>query len=164
MVQTKGSTSIVLYQLKAWRSNKNGQPGIPDEIWASVFTLSEEMNASALRKLLGLNTKQYKKKWQQLRGDATSPAAAQADTVASGSGNTKSSPALAFCEVKPPTAPEEKPPIKPLAFTPPPHTYLAEFCRSDGCVMKIHATQQNIGELIVSFFNGVPNVTSNRKA
>ena len=53
----------VMKDFAKWRSNKKAQPSIPDSLWASVFTLSDEIDAGKLRVLFGLNTKQYQKKW-----------------------------------------------------------------------------------------------------
>jgi|WetSurMetagenome_2_1015567.scaffolds.fasta_scaffold1076927_1 hypothetical protein len=42
-------------------------------------------------------------------------------------------------------------------------TLVVEFCRADGCIMKIHTTTKSIQELINNFL-GAANVTNNCKA
>ena len=150
----------VMKDFTQWRSNKKSQPSIPDSLWASIFTLSEEIDAGKLRVLFGLNTKQYQKKWAQLRGNGGSSNASRLPEKKQASGTVP--PADAFCEVTP--LPLNGKPIKPVAFERPAHTYLVEFCRSDGRVMKIHATHQHLGDLMASFFGDDSDAPNHAKA
>jgi len=148
----------VMKDFVKWRSNKKAQPSIPDSLWASVFTLNDEIAAGKLRVLFGLNTKQYQKKWAQLRGNG-----GNADSLAEKNQSCESvPPADVFCEAIP--LPVNGKPMKPVAFERPAHSYLVEFCRSDGRVMKIHATHQNLGDLMASFFGDDSDASNHAKA
>jgi len=44
----------------------NASAAIPDELWRKIFTLAKTHTASKIRSLLGISTKQYNSKYEQM--------------------------------------------------------------------------------------------------
>ena len=73
MSTSKPSVTLdeVMVELEAWRHEKKASPStdnrsIPDGIWRKVFQLQDRFSDSKLKKLFGLNSAQYRKKYNEL--------------------------------------------------------------------------------------------------
>lgn len=147
------SLDAVLKDFEHWRATKpNSSVPIPEELWKKIFRLSEQHSPATLRRLLGITSRQYNQKHNQLCADLNKPTLEAAQI-----------PTVELCEVKvvsketPKVVP--KPAYKPLDV-PATTTIIAEFCRPDGQIMKIHTTTNRFEELLQAFFKGNTDDTS----
>ena len=151
------STSIeeVLKEIENWRANKpHVSTAMPDALWRKIFTLAQTYTASKLRALLGINTKQYNSKYEQIFTSAgtdkkhSSTPAPQANLIDFCQVNTSSTGGSSASMYKPLKIPSS-------------NTIIAEFYHADGRIMKIHSTCESVHRLIQAFFQDLKNVAVN---
>ena len=63
----RASLDEVLKEIEDWRASKpNASTAIPDLLWRKIFALETTLTASKIRALLGISTKQYNSKYEQI--------------------------------------------------------------------------------------------------
>ena len=128
-------------ELELWRSTKKSQgEKIPDKLWAKIIDLYKEYpDQSKICRRLVLTKPQLKNKLREFNDEALF------------------NDPVELCKI--PKAEDlnqyktETDKFSSLS------TLVVEFCRADGCVMKIHTTTKSIQELINNFL-GACNVTN----
>jgi len=148
------SIDDVLKEIEDWRVKKpNASTAIPDTLWQKIFALAKTHTASKIRSLLGISTKQYNTKYEQMFAHA------KADKEQCS--NQTPADLIDLCQVKtsplPPPPRSATSPYKSLKI-PASNTIVAEFYRSDGRIMKIHSTSESFSCLIQAFFQDLKNV------
>ena len=143
------SLDDVLKEIGDWRANKpNASTAIPDPLWRKIFALETTLTASKIRVLLGISTKQYNSKYEQIFTTANAdkkqcPKQPQAELVD-------------LCQVKKPQPSSSTSMYKPQKI-PATNTIIAEFLHADGRIMKIHSTSDSVLQLIQAFFKDIIN-------
>lgn len=133
------SFDAVFQELQQWRDNKpiHKENSIPEALWKKIFSLAKTHSPTKIRSLFGISSQQYQHKFNQY---GTPPDAAAKAPDAS---------PVQFCEVN-----SKPPPLYQPLKIPATNTLVVEFCRSDGQVMRIHATHDCLATVMQLFFNG----------
>lgn len=146
--QPAASLDDVLQELQTWRANKpTPSTAIPDELWRKIFALEKTCPSGKIRGLLGISTKQYHSKYQQFFAH-----------ISTKENPTSPQPSIDLCQVK--TAASKIATYQALKI-PASNTIVAEFCRADGSIMKIHSTSESFACLINAFFEDTKSVATN---
>ena len=137
--QFKINLEEVSVKLEQWRDNKQNRGSkIPDNIWQNIIELHQQYPEQAnIYRLLGITKSQLKNKLREF-----------------GDEKLFDDP-IELCKIN--KTPESKSIIKDQFSGL--STIVVEFCRADGCVMKIHTTNNNIKEVINDFL-GANNVAN----
>jgi hypothetical protein len=137
------SLDAVLQELQHWRDNReiHKETSIPEALWKKIFSLAKTHSPVKIRGLFGISSQQYQNKFNQYfpppdKATSTQPA----DNVP-----------VQFCQAE--VNPKPPPLYQPLKI-PATNTLVVEFCRSDGQVMRIHATHECLATIMPLFFNG----------
>jgi len=151
------SLDAVLEEIAHWRENKpTPSAAMPDSLWCKIFTLAKTHQASKIRVLLGISTKQYNSKYEQIFTHAAADKKQYSEQA-------QTAP-IDFHQVK--TSLSPSPSLtslyKPLKI-PDPNTIIAEFCHADGRIMKIHSTSESFHQLIHAFFQDMKSAADNVK-
>ncbi len=163
----------VLKEMQHWRTNKaHPKQAIPDELWKKIFHLADIHSASAVRKIFGLNSKQYKIKHEQLCQPTkqVKPSAVESDGIKTPIKNAEESESV-FCEVNVETTTGiEVPPLTKPAHTTKETlkkirsndknlssyldltTVIIECIHADGHRLKIHASHESLTEVMQAFY------------
>jgi hypothetical protein len=137
------SIDSVLQELQQWRDNRDihKETSIPEALWKKIFSLAKTHNPSKIRGLFGISNQQYQNKFNQYFSSSGQAAPIQPTGNAS----------VQFCQAELNSKPQ--PLYQPLKI-PATNTLVVEFCRSDGQVMRIHATHECLATIMPLFFNG----------
>lgn len=132
-------------EIESWRTKKKNQgEKMPDALWKKVIILCKQFpNQTKIRRRLLITKPQLKNKLREFGDDFVF------------------NDPVELCKIPKiqnvPTYKKVEDSFSTLS------TLIVEFCRADGCIMKIHTTTKSIQELINNFL-GESNVTSNCKA
>lgn len=137
------SIDTVLQELQHWRDNRevHKEISIPETLWKKIFSLAKTHNPVKIRSLFGISCQQYQNKFNQYFPPPDKAASTQP---------TDSAP-VQFCQAEVNSKP---PPLYQPLKIPATNTLVVEFCRSDGQVMRIHATHECLATIMPLFFNG----------
>jgi hypothetical protein len=138
--------ATVYTELENWRANKKSQgEKMPDSLWQKIVNLAKQYPDQAkICRRLQLTKAQLKSKMREFGDEAVFNDPVELCKIPKIQ-NSQSYKAV-----------EDS--FKALS------TLVVEFCRTDGCVMKIHTTTQSIQDLINSFLGAQQYVTNNSKA
>ena len=138
------SIDALYNELETWRNNKTRRSEkMPDHLWQKIIKLHEEFPSQAsIYRRLGITKTQLKNKLREF-----------------GHKSVYDDP-VELCKI--PTISPNNPSIVSDDFSPL-ATTVAELCRPDGYILKIHITTKSIAEIINGFLGG-HNVTDNCKA
>ena len=138
----------VFAEIELWRSKKTTRAEkMPNDIWKKVIEIYKQYPEQAqLCRKFGITKNQINTKLQEF-----------------GDEHYYSDPAK-LCQIPKSTTSESNPSVTKLGqnFSSL-ATVVVEFCRSDGCIMKIHTTTKSTHELITSFLGG-NHVTNHSQA
>jgi hypothetical protein len=142
--QSPLSIDGVLQELQHWRDNReiHKETSLPEGLWKKIFSLAKTHPPTKIRSLFGISTQQYQNKFNQYF--PPSDKTASTSTVAEGA-------SVQFCQAEVHSKP---PPLYQPLKIPATNTLVVEFCRSDGQVMRIHATHECLATILPLFFNG----------
>jgi hypothetical protein len=134
------SIDAVFQELQQWRDNRaiHKEISIPEALWKKIFSLAKTHPPSKIRSLFGISSQQYPHKFNQYYPSPDATAAKPIDPAS-----------VQFCEVN-----TKPPPLYQPLKIPATNTLVVEFCRSDGQVMRIHATHDCLATIMPLFFNG----------
>jgi hypothetical protein len=137
------SIDAVLQELQHWRDHRDihKENSIPEALWRKIFSLAKTHPPSKIRGLFGISHQQYQNKFNQyfppLDKATSSPPADNAS--------------VQFCQAE---IHSKLPPLYQPLKVPATNTLVVEFCRSDGQIMRIHATHECLATIMPLFFNG----------
>ncbi len=141
MTQVNSDISLtqIFTEIESWRNNKTkGNEKMPDDIWKKIIEIKKTYPDQAkICRMFGITTKQINLKLQEFGDEHFYKDPVKLCQI----------PKIPVIEAKPTVAKLNKD-FSSLA------TVVVEFCRSDGCLMKIHTTTKSIHELITSFLGG----------
>jgi len=137
------SIDAILQELQHWRDHRDihKEHSIPEALWHKIFSLAKTHPPAKIRGLFGISRHQYDNKFNQYfppPDKATSSPPADKASVQ-------------FCQAE--VNPKPSPLYQPLKV-PATNTLVVEFCRSDGQIMRIHATHECLTTIMPLFFNG----------
>jgi hypothetical protein len=141
--QSSLSIDAVLQELQHWRNHRavHKETTIPEVLWKKIFSLAKAHPTSKIRSLLGISSQQYQKKFEQFYPSLNATALNPSDD------NTP----IQFCQAE--VNPKPPPLYQPLKI-PATNTLVVEFCRTDGQIMRIHATHDCLATIMPLFFKG----------
>src|SRR5262245_8517574 len=141
-IRSTVTLDAVVRAMQEWRNNKDvhQEGSIPHSLWRDIFALSPSLSPTKVRRLLTISKSQYEKKFAQLF-----PSEQKVD-------QQEPTP-VEFCEVNSsPSAIKHTPRHEQMPHYIPVNTVIVEFCRADGKIMKIHATNHCFKEIIDAFY------------
>ena len=138
------SIDAVLQELQHWRDNRDihKETSIPEALWKKIFSLAKTHPPAKIRGLFGISSQQYQNKFNQYGSPQPNKAA---------STQPADNASVQFCQAALNSRP---PPLYQPLKIPATNTLVVEFCRSDGQVMRIHATHECLATIMPLFFNG----------
>ncbi|MGZ4856951.1 MAG: hypothetical protein ACXVZU_01145 [Methanobacteriaceae archaeon] len=142
MTETNSDNSLsqVFAEVESWRSKKTTRSEkMPDMLWKKIIEIYKTYPEQAqLCQRLGVTKKQLKTKLQEFGDEHFYSDPVKLCEIPKISSVTEPKLTVAKLNTE----------FSSLA------TIVVEFCRSDGCIMKIHTTTKSINELITSFLGG----------
>jgi len=140
MTETNSDNGItqVFAEIESWRRKKTKRADkIPDNLWKKIIeTYKTYPEQAQLCRKLGVTKQQLKTKLQEFGDDHFYHDPVKLCEIPKIGSVTESKSTVAKYKTQE---------FSSLA------TVVVEFCRSDGCIMKIHTTTKSIHELITSF-------------